>query len=171
MPEIDDKTTPTSLASPLSAAEIEDIREEMSHYEDPKAASIEALKIVQKQHGWVSDQNIKAIAHLLEMSPDQLDSVATFYNLIYRKPVGEKVIHYCDSVSCWLLGAEQVRERISQRLGIGLAETTEDGRFTLLPIVCLGACDHAPVIMVGDELIEDVDDQKLDALFVEGKHS
>lgn len=170
MPRVDDKSAPTDLASQLSAVEIERIREEMSHYEDPKAASIEALKIVQQQRGWVSDQNIKAIAEVLKMSPDQLDGVATFYNLIYRKPVGEKVIHYCDSVSCWLLGAEQVRERISRRLGVGLAETTEDGQYTLLPIVCLGACDHAPVIMVGDELIEDVDDQKVDALFAEGKH-
>jgi len=171
MRKVDDKTAPTDPVNQLSAIEIERIREEMSHYEDPKAASIEALKIVQKQRGWISDQNIKAIAKELEMSPDQLDGVATFYNLIYRKPVGEKVIHYCDSVSCWLLGAEQVRERISRRLGIGLTETSEDGRYTLLPIVCLGACDHAPVIMVGDELIEDVNDQKLDALFAEGEHS
>jgi NADH-quinone oxidoreductase subunit E len=151
-------------AIPLTATEAAEIREAAGHYPDKSAASIEALKIVQRHRGWVSDDSLQAVADLLDMSPADLDGVATFYNLIYRKPVGEKVIHCCDSVSCWMLGAEDIRERISRRLGIGLGETTADGRYTLLPIVCLGACDHAPALMIGEELYGDLDETAIDAL-------
>lgn len=160
---------PEQPSESLSSEEIKAINEEVSHYHKKSAASIEALKIVQKHRGWVSDDSLKAIAELLDMSADELDGVATFYNLIYRKPVGEKVIHYCNSVSCWMLGAEDIREKISSRLGIALGETTEDSKYTLLPIVCLGDCDHAPVMLVGEELHRDLDEQKLDQLF-NGQH-
>jgi NADH-quinone oxidoreductase subunit E len=136
----------------LSAAEIDEINAELGHYEDKSAVSIEALKIVQKYRGWVSDDSLLAVAEFLEISPAQLEGIATFYNLIYRQPVGRTVIHYCNSVTCWMLGAEQVRERLCRHLNVRLGEMSEDGEYTILPIVCLGACDHAPVAMVGDEL-------------------
>jgi len=148
----------------LSEQETAEILAAADHYPDKSAASVEALKIVQKYRGWVSDEALKTVAGLLEMSPDELDGVATFYNLIFRRPVGENVILCCDSVSCWMLGADRIREHLSERLGIGLGETTADGRYTLLPIVCLGACDRAPVLMVGEELYEDVDESKIDEL-------
>jgi len=136
----------------LTLAEIEEIKAEMSHYEVKSAVSIEALKIVQKHRRWVSDECLVAVAELLEISPVQLEGVATFYNLIYRQPVGKTVIHYCDSVTCWMLGSDSVRERLCRHLNVELGEMSEDGEYTVLPIVCLGACDHAPVAMVGDEL-------------------
>jgi NADH-quinone oxidoreductase subunit E len=148
----------------LSPAEIQAIQQEASHYERPSAAAIEALKIVQANRGWVSDQDVEDIAVLLAMSPAELDGVATFYNLIYRRPVGRKVIHYCNSVTCWMLGAEDVRLAIGARLGIELGETTADGEYTLLPVVCLGACDKAPVVMVGNRTRFRVDPAGLDAL-------
>jgi NADH-quinone oxidoreductase subunit E len=140
----------------LSLAEIEEINAEMSHYEDKTAVSIEALKIVQKHRRWVSGDCLVAVAGLLEISPAQLEGVATFYNLIYRQPVGKTVIHYCNSVTCWMLGAEKVRERLCRHLNVELGEMSADGEYTILPIVCLGACDHAPVAMVGDELRLDI---------------
>ncbi|BBA36353.1 NADH dehydrogenase subunit E [Methylocaldum marinum] len=151
-----------SEALVLNEQETAEILAAAGHYPNKSAASVEALKIVQKHRGWVSDEVLKSVAGLLDMSPDELDGVATFYNLVFRRPVGENVILCCDSVSCWMLGADRIRERLSQRLGIGLGETTADGRYTLLPIVCLGACDRAPVLMVGDELYEDVDESKID---------
>ncbi len=153
-----------SSVSCLLPAEIEAINAEVGHYEDSSAASIEALKIVQKSRGWIADESLKAIAALLGMGAAELEGVATFYNLIYRQPVGETVIHYCNSASCWMLGAEKVREHFCQRLGIELGETTKDGKFTLLPIVCLGACDHAPVVMVGEATHLDVDEEKVDRI-------
>lgn len=140
----------------LSHAEILEINAEISHYEDKTAVSIEALKIVQKHRRWVSDECLVAVADLLEISPAQLEGVATFYNLIYRQPVGKTVIHYCNSVTCWMLGAEQVCERLCQHLNVELGEMSADGEYTVLPIVCLGACDHAPVVMIGDELRLDI---------------
>ena len=148
----------------LSLAEIQEINAEMSHYEDKTAVSIEALKIVQKHRRWVSDECLVAVAELLELSPAQLEGVATFYNLIYRQPVGKTVIHYCNSVTCWMLGAEQIRERLCQHLNIGLGEMSADGDYTILPIVCLGACDHAPVVMVGDKLLLDITDDAVNEI-------
>ncbi|HXG27438.1 MAG TPA: NADH-quinone oxidoreductase subunit NuoE [Nevskiales bacterium] len=149
----------------LTEQEKDQIRHEMAHYEDPRAASIEALKIVQKRHGWVSDEQLKAAAELLGMSAEQLDSVATFYNLIYRRPVGRHVIKLCDSVACHIMGYDRLRERLQQKLGIGLGQTTADNRFTLLPIPCLGTCDHAPAMLVGDDLHRDLEDvSKVDAV-------
>ena len=96
------------------------------------------------------------------MSPSELDNVATFYNLIFRQPVGKHVILLCDSVSCWIMGYEKMRQHLSARLGIDLGGTTSDGEFTLLPIVCLGACDRAPAVMVDDDLHGDLDPQAMD---------
>ncbi len=146
----------------LSAEEQNEIQAEMGHYPDKKSVCIDALKIVQRHRGWVSDESIRDIAEFLEMSVDDLDGVATFYNLIYRKPVGRHVILVCDSVSCWIMGYERVREQLIKKLGVQFGETTADNRFTLLPIVCLGACDHAPVMMVDTDLHPDVELQKLD---------
>ncbi len=148
----------------LSEEERREIEAEVANYEQKKAACIDAMKIVQEHRGWVSDEAIQDLAGFLEMSPDELDSVATFYNLIYRKPVGRHVILVCDSVSCWIMGYDPIREHLTSRLGIGLGETTQDGRFTLLPIVCLGTCDHAPAMMVDDELYGDLDPAKIDEI-------
>ena len=146
----------------LSELERREIEAEMAHYEFPRAACIEALKIVQKHRRWVSDESLHDVAAILGMSVDELDNVATFYNLIFRKPVGEHVILLCDSVSCWIMGYERIRARLNERLGIDLGQTTEDGKFTLLPMVCLGDCDHAPAMMVGEELYDDLDEGKVD---------
>jgi NADH-quinone oxidoreductase subunit E len=149
----------------LSLAEIQEINAEMSHYEDKTAVSIEALKIVQNHRGWVSDECLVAVADFLELSPAQLEGVATFYNLIYRQPVGKTVIHYCNSVTCWMMGSEQVRERLCRHLNVELGEMSEDGEYTILPIVCLGACDHAPVAMVGDEMRFDLTENAVNEIF------
>jgi len=148
----------------LTAAEIDEITAEMAHYADKAAASIEALKIVQKHRRWVSDDCLIAVADLLEISPAQLEGVATFYNLIYRQPVGRTVIHYCNSVSCWIMGAERVEARLCERLQVEPGEMSADGEYTVLPIVCLGACDHAPVMLVGDQLRHDVTDDVIDEI-------
>jgi len=148
----------------LSLAEIQEINAEMRHYEDKTAVSIEALKIVQKYRRWVSDECLVTVAGLLDISPAQLEGVATFYNLIYRQPVGKIVIHYCNSVTCWMLGAEQLRERLCRHLKVELGEMSADGEYTILPTVCLGACDHAPVVMIGDELRLDITEDAINEI-------
>jgi len=145
----------------LTVEERREIESELPRYARRQAVCIDAMKIVQRHRGWVSDEAIRDIAAFLDVAPGELDSVATFYNLIFRRPVGRHVILLCDSVSCWIMGYEGVREQIQGRLGVAMGDTTADGRFTLLPIVCLGACDHAPVMMVDDDLIGDLDGAQL----------
>ncbi len=147
----------------LSGEEINEIAAETAHYPKREAGCIDALKIVQRHRGWVSDESVHDIAQHLGMSATDVDSVATFYSLIYRKPVGRHVISICDSVSCWIMGYEQMRQHLQERLGIGFGETTPDNRFTLLPTVCLGCCDHAPAMMVDGDLHSDLDPKKIDA--------
>ncbi|MGC2547937.1 MAG: NADH-quinone oxidoreductase subunit NuoE [Silvibacterium sp.] len=151
----------------LTAEERQEIEAELKRYPTRQAVCIDAMKIVQRHRGWVSDENIRDIGELLEMSPADLDGVATFYNLIFRKPVGRHVVMLCDSVSCWIMGYERMREHLISRLGIQFGETTPDNRFTLLPIVCLGACDHAPAMIVNNNLHGDLDRDKIDKLLDE----
>ena len=148
----------------LSDSEQREIEEELPRYPDKQAVCVDALKIVQRHRGWVSDEAVKEVATLLGMSPHEVDGVATFYNLIYRKPVGRHVIHVCDSVSCWVMGCDGICSHLKGRLGIGMGETTPDGRFTLLPIVCLGACDVAPAMMVGGTTHGNLTPQQADAI-------
>jgi NADH-quinone oxidoreductase subunit E len=146
----------------LTAEEIKEIEAEAARYPKREAVCIDALKIVQRHRRWISDESVRDIAEHLGMSPTDVDSVATFYNLIFRKPVGRHVIMVCDSVSCWITGYDRIRQHLQERLGVRLGETTSDNRFTLLPIVCLGCCDHAPAMMVDSDLCSDLDAQKID---------
>ena len=156
--------------SPLSAAEHAAILGFVSHYPTARAACIEALRHVQERRGWVSDPVLAEIAAALGMSPAQLDEVATFYNLIFRQPVGDHVLYLCDSITCWIMGRDALAIQLGDRLGIRQGETTTDGRFTLLPIVCLGHCDHAPALMLDGTLHGDVDAGSLDRLLVASRH-
>ena len=153
------------LIPALSADEVAEIEAEISHLPDRQSAAIDALMIVQKHRGWISDASLSAIANLLEMSTAELDGVATFYNLIYRQPVGRHVISMCDSVSCYVMGADGLAKDLEAKLGIRFGETTADERFTLLPIVCLGACDKAPTMQIDEDLIENVTSDRLDEIF------
>ena len=133
----------------LTPEERREIEAEIGAAEKKRAAAPDALKVVQQRRGWVSDEDLREVAGLLDMSPCELDSIATFYCGIYRRPVGRHVILICDSVSCWIMGYNVLREHLTARLGIALGETTADGRFTLLPAACLGVCEQAPA-MLGD---------------------
>ncbi len=150
-----------NLISALSQEELQAIDAEIAHVPYRDAVAIDALKIVQAHRGWVSDESLSAISAHLHMSADELDGIATFYNLIYRRPVGDKVILLCNSISCWIKGCDNLQQRITEELGVELGETTSDNRYTLLPVTCLGACDKAPVMMVGDELHEDLCEESI----------
>jgi NADH-quinone oxidoreductase subunit E len=148
----------------LTEEEINEIKEEIKQYPYPAVACIDALKIVQHHRGWVSDEAVKAIAKLLSISNEEVDGVATFYSRIYRKPVGRNVILICDSVSCMIMGYGSIYELISKRLSIKFGETTSDGRFTLLPISCLGDCDNAPAIMINNDHFNMLTAEKVEEL-------
>ena len=148
----------------LTEEEKKEILEEIRQYPYPAVACIDALKIVQHHRGWVSDESVKDIAEILEISNEEVDGVATFYSRIYRKPVGRNVILICDSVSCMIMGYESIYEYISGKLNISFGETTSDGLFTLLPISCLGDCDHAPAMMINNDHFNKLTIEKIDEL-------
>ncbi len=148
----------------LSDEEREEIEEELETVPTKRAACIGALKTVQRHRGWVTDESLEDLSEFLEMSVDELDSVATFFNLLYRQPVGEHVILVCDSVSCWLCGYEGLADRLCEELGVAFGETSDDGKFTLLPICCLGDCDNAPVMMIDEETHREVSPEEVSEL-------
>jgi NADH-quinone oxidoreductase subunit E len=129
-----------------------------------KAACIEALKVVQAHRRWISDESLKDVAEYMEMTIEELDSVATFYNMLFRRPVGRHIILVCDSVSCWVMGYENVRDQLIKILGIKYGETTADDRFTLLPNCCLGTCDTAPALMIDNDLYKNVRLEQLEEI-------
>ncbi len=130
----------------------QEINAELAHCATKQAASVDALNIIQRYHGWVSDEHLREAAALLDMSPTELDAVATFYSFIFRRPVGRHVILVCDSISCWVMKYNPLLDILRDRIGIAFGETTSDNRFTLLPVSCLGACDRAPAMMVDEYL-------------------
>jgi NADH-quinone oxidoreductase subunit E len=148
----------------LNHEERGEIEAALARYPTRQAASVDAMKIVQRHRGWVSDESVKDLAALLDMTAAEVDSVATFYNMIFRRPVGRHVILVCNSVTCWMLGADRLRAQTAIARGARPGDTTADGRFTLLPIVCLGACDHAPALMIDGDLHGNVDPERVDQL-------
>lgn len=151
----------------LSDEEKKEIEAEFPNYANKQSLTIDALKIVQRHRGWVSDEAIRDVANFLEMTPSELDAVATFYNLIFRKPVGRHVILVCNSITCWVMGYEGIRDALRSRLGVDLGGTTPDGRFTLLPTVCIGICDHAPALMIDEDTYTNLDEARLDTILAQ----
>ncbi|QCI15848.1 NADH-quinone oxidoreductase subunit NuoE [Buchnera aphidicola] len=140
-----------SLKFQLTNEEINEIEKHKKYYENFRAVSIEALKIVQKKRGWVSDQAINAIAEILQINSIEVEGVATFYSQIFRQPVGRNIIRYCDSVVCFLTGYINIQIALQDHLKIKKGQTTKDNRFTLLPVCCLGNCDKSPTIMINED--------------------
>ncbi|MES2627004.1 MAG: NADH-quinone oxidoreductase subunit NuoE [Pseudomonadota bacterium] len=154
-------------ARQLTHDEIHEIEHEKTHYPYSQAVGLEALKIVQKYQGWVSDESLLAVAEYLKIPADDLEGVATFFNLIYRRPVGKNVILFCDSVACWMLGCDSLKEHITDKLGIDYGQTTADNLFTLIPVPCLGDCDKAPTMMVGNDHYRNLTPGKIDQIIAD----
>jgi len=117
-----------------------------------REAAVGVMKELQGHYGWLTDEAVSEAAALLDLSPLQVEELATFYEMIYRRPVGKRVVHVCDSISCWAMGGESLLQQLADHLGIAAGETTGEGMFTLLPCCCLGNCGESPTMMVGDNI-------------------
>ncbi len=137
------------MAELLTEKQIEHFRRKAAALEHPKELVIDLLRAMQDNNGWVPDEGIELVAAIIDVPPVEVEEVATFYDKIYRLPVGKKVIHVCDSICCWSRGGEELAGALQKKLGVGFGGTTDDGVFTLLPTCCLGACGEAPAIMIG----------------------
>jgi NADH-quinone oxidoreductase E subunit len=153
------------VLSSESKAKIERIQAE---YPDSRSALLPALYLAQKEHGgWLSPEDYDQVAAVLGLAPTYVASVASFYTVFNREPVGEHLIQVCTNLSCSLLGAEHLLAYLGQRLGIGPGETTADGKFTLLEVECLGSCGTAPMMQLDDRYYENLSEEKVDQILTE----
>ena len=133
----------------------------------PHELIVDLLRAIQSHYGWVPDDGVLLTAETLGVLPIEVEEVATFYDKIFRREVGRRVIHVCDSICCWATGAEMIAGHLQKSLGIGLGETTADGLFTLLPTCCLGACGDAPAMMIGLTTYGHLTPEKIDRVLAD----
>jgi NADH-quinone oxidoreductase subunit E len=146
---------------PEAMARIERI---LKRYPTKQAALLPVLWVAQETWGWISKEAAEEVARVLELPPSHVDGVLTFYTMFNLRPVGKHLLQVCTSISCHLGGAEGLIEHCSRKLGIGLEETTKDGKFTMVEVECIAGCDRAPSMMVNDKYYEPMDAKTLDAL-------
>ena len=151
----------------LPQHQIDDFRARAAAIAHPHELIVDALRAVQTHHGWVPDAGVDLVAELLGVLAVEVEEVATFYDKIFRRPVGKRVIHVCDSICCWATGGEAIVAHLHGSLGIGFGETTADGVFTLLPTCCLGACGEAPAMMVGLTTYGRLTAERIDAILAQ----
>ncbi len=140
------------------------MRDLAARYPVSRSAVLPALHIAQQEEGYITQEGLQAVAEILNLTVDDVESVATFYTMYYQQPMGKKVIKVCNSISCYLRNCDALIEHMEQRLGIQRGETTPDGNFTLLTVECLASCGTAPVLQVNDEFVENVTPEKADQL-------
>jgi NADH-quinone oxidoreductase subunit E len=133
--------------------------------ESPREKAIDVMFEIQEIYGWMNDEAMGDAASLLGMSTLELDELATFYDQIYRSPVGKYVIQVCDSAMCWLDGQHQrVIDYIAGRVKVPMGGTSPDGLFTLLPVCCIGYCDRAPAMMINKRVYGRLTPEKIDRI-------
>ena len=148
----------------LSQSIIQKIEVEAEKYPSRRAAVKSALRYAQAEHGWINEAVVGAVAEVLNLELIEVFEVATFYDMFYTRPVGRFPVRVCTNISCLLRGADKIMDSLCERLGVEAGGTTPDGRFTVFPAECLGACGGAPMMSVGDDYHEDLTTEGLDAI-------
>ncbi len=148
----------------FSQETLQELNEIIGHYPSKRAATLPALHLAQRDFGYVTDEALEYIGGLLELSPAEMHAVVSFYTMFYRKEMGKYVIQVCHTLSCSLLGASDIVSHIANKLGIKPGETTEDKKFSLLKVECLGACGTAPVMRINNDYYEDLTKEKIDGI-------
>jgi NADH-quinone oxidoreductase subunit E len=144
-----------------------DLQKKIVEAEHPREMAIDVMYALQRHYGYLNDEAVQEAADLLGMSPLEVEELATFYDFIYREPVGKYVIHICDSTVCWMQGYSSVMDYLFQKLKIRAGETTPDGLFTILPTCCLGYCDFAPAMLINGRAYGPLTPQRIDEILKE----
>ncbi|NLV31207.1 MAG: NADH-quinone oxidoreductase subunit NuoE [Acidobacteria bacterium] len=147
--------------SPSARLRIEELS---ARYPRKRSALIPSLQIAQEEAGYISEEIMVEIARMMELSPNEVREVVSFYSLLHQKPVGRYVIQVCTNISCQLCDAEGILRHLRRRLGVGPGETTPDMKYTLLEVECLGSCGTSPVMQVNDEYHENLTPEKIDCI-------
>jgi NADH-quinone oxidoreductase subunit E len=153
----------TSLPQPL----VDELDRLITHAAKPKEAAVDVLYALQQHYGYLCDEAMHYAAKLLDMTTLELESLTTFYDYLYRRPVGRYVIHVCDSVVCWMFHQDSIFDYLCRKLGVPPGGTTDDGLFTVLPAACVGNCHNAPTMLVNGRFYDRLTPQRVDALLEE----
>jgi NADH-quinone oxidoreductase E subunit len=157
----------TTTKEILSAAARQQLESLAKRYPTREALLLPALWLVQREHGWISTDAMRYVADLLGVSPVRVYGVVSFYHMYHERPPGKYNIQVCQTLSCSLMGAEKILDRLRRKLGIGHNEITEDGRFMVQRVECLGACEHAPMCQINDDFVFDLTPEKLEKILDE----
>lgn len=148
----------------LSARAKKEINLEIKKYPEKKACLLPALHIAQKELGWISTETMEDIAKVLDLQPIEVMEVVTFYTMFNRQQVGKYHLQVCTNLSCSLLNSRHLVNHLEKKLGIKTGETTDDKKFTLSTVECLGSCGTAPMMQINDEFYEDLTEKKINTI-------
>jgi len=141
---------------------LERLQREIASAEHPRELAVDIMFALQQACGYLSDEALREGARLLGMTPLEMEELATFFDFVYREPVGKYVLHVCDGVVCWMNGYDRVFDYLSRKLNLKAGETTPDGLFTLLPTACIGYCDLSPAMLVNGRPYGPLTPEKID---------
>ena len=141
---------------------VEKLERKIAEADHPREMVVDVMYAAQSHYGYLSDEGVHEVAALLGMTTLEVEELATFYDFIYREPVGKFVIHVCDGVVCWMCREFSVSDHLCKKLGVNIGETTSDGLFTLLPTACFGFCDHAPAMLINGVFYGPLTPEKID---------
>lgn len=147
-------------------AEIEALQ---TKYPVARSALIPALHLAQSQYGYLPREIQDEVAELFNLTPNEVNSLVTFYDMFYDKPVGEHIIHVCKNVSCALRGADSLLEKVCNKLGVRPGQTTADGKFTVISSECLAACDRAPMMLIDEMVLGPINENDLEKIISDAK--
>ena len=153
--------TPKEIFTFVSTEKVKKI---LSQYPDKQSATLPLLHLAQLENGYISGAVINTVGDLVDCHPAVVMDCVSFYTMLYTKPQGRHIIQVCQTLSCSLNGADALVDQVTDTYGIKPGETTEDDRFTLMKVECLGSCGTAPVVQINKEYHEGLSQQKFDEL-------
>lgn len=148
----------------FTSENIDRINKEIAKYPLKKPAVMAALYIAQEQNGYISNEVIKEVAAILEMTTEEVLGVVTFYTMYFQKPMGKHHIQVCTNVSCMLRGGYDIWNQVKEKLGVDNMGVTEDQKFSLEEVECMGSCGTAPMLAVNEDYYENLTKEKVDKI-------
>lgn len=140
------------------------ILELQKRYPEKRSALIPALHLAQAEIGYLPPEAQSDVAALFNIDVSEVNSVVTFYDMFFEKPVGKHLLHVCKNLSCMLRGGDEIMRSLCSKLKVQPGETSADGQFTVIPCECLAACDKAPMMLVDDEVVGPIKEEDLDRI-------
>ena len=161
-----DKIVKTDDVAEFSPAIIAEMEAHLAKYPEgrKRSALIPLLMLVQRERGWIDNPGVNFLADFLNIKVTDVWETATFYSMFNLRPIGRHHIQICKTLSCRIMGEPDITDHICTRLGIHPGETTEDGKFTVSMVECLGSCGTAPMMQIGFDYHEDLTTEKVDQI-------